>query len=158
LKRRIKNRIVEHQISNRYSTFEREHFGRPLLQQLAANRDIKHATRRYKFLRHRPRGPAYFDISILKSMSRQRVDRRPTQFHPDRLAARDPQRVFDVSTGEFIGFPLEVYDPNPEETGNADPTQPPPTTSDAPPITDVPDLRSGMFEYQRLRAFLSQQD
>ncbi|MEO1999567.1 MAG: hypothetical protein ABGZ17_30350 [Planctomycetaceae bacterium] len=158
LERRIKNRIVEHQISNRYSTFEREYFGRSLLQQLAASRDIKHAVRRYELLRHRPKGPAYFDISILKSMSRQRVDRRPTQFHPDRLAARDPLRVFHVSTGEFIGFPLEVYDPNPEETGNADPTQNTPTAGDALPITDVPELRTSMFEYERLRAFLGRQN
>ena len=158
LERRIKNRIVEHQISNRYSTFEREHFGRPLLLQFAAARDIKHAARRYDLLRYRPKGPAYFDISILKSMSRQRVDRRPTQFHPDRLAARDPERIFHIQTGEFIGFPLQVV--TPDNPGTVQNTTSPaaPDTAQSTDTADIPELRTGMFAYEPLRGFLRQQN
>jgi len=159
LLRRIKNRIVDNQITNRYSTFQREYNGRALLQQLSSHRDIKHAFWRQQLLRLRPVGPTYFDISILKSMSRQRPDRRAIRFHPDRLAARDPERLFDTETGEFIGFPLEVYLAKAQSKAASgspdDDLQNPPVTSSA-DVPAVPRMRTPMYEYERLRKFLQQ--
>lgn len=160
LLRRIKNRIVDNQIANRYSTFQREFHGRALLQQLSTQRDIKHAFWRQSLLRLRPAGPAYFDISILKSMSRQRPDRRAIRFHPDRLAVRDPERLFDTDTGEFIGFPLELYLAKAQETAAStssdDDSQDPPVKSNA-AVPAIPKLRTPMYEYELLRKFLQQQ-